>query len=319
MEALLRGSLEDGTPGDVRSTSVAPKCGVVYVAFGSPHLAMALVSALSVRATNPGVPICMITNVTPEPPDVSWWSPGDGDRWQFLDRASADNRSVKANVYFTSPFLQTLYLDSDTLVLRRIDRLWLLLRYFDVLARPVMKRGANPYRLDPPGVSMDEVTHFNTGVLAFRRSTDSERLFRCWQERLAAGSGAVDQPAFVEALCLSNARIFPLRDEWNQVDYWHLTPSKRRQVVIWHYKRRAADRRIRALAQTAVSWFHGRGDDRRQLHHYFAQRWVAEGGPVRRRVRALLAAGGGSLSAIPERTVGRTRWREMIAPGKRAT
>ena len=49
--------------------------GVVYVAFGAPYLAMALVSVVSLRVTNPTVQVCVVTNVVRDEPRTPWWKP----------------------------------------------------------------------------------------------------------------------------------------------------------------------------------------------------------------------------------------------------
>jgi hypothetical protein len=62
--------------------------GVVYLALGAPYLAMAINSLLSLRITNPGIPVCVITNVVRHPPKKSWWSFEIGDQWVFKDIAT---------------------------------------------------------------------------------------------------------------------------------------------------------------------------------------------------------------------------------------
>ena len=76
--------------------------GVIYVAFGAPYLAQALVSAISLRVTNPDVPVCIVTNVVREPPRLAWWSPED--HWIFLEKETADNRNAKLRMNELSPF-----------------------------------------------------------------------------------------------------------------------------------------------------------------------------------------------------------------------
>jgi hypothetical protein len=110
--------------------------GVCFTAFGAPYLAMALTSSLSLRATNPNVPICMVTNVTDRTPDVSWWSPARGDVWLPVERDTVDNRLAKVDVYGYSPFPKTLFLDCDTFVVGRLERVDQFLDHFDVLLRP---------------------------------------------------------------------------------------------------------------------------------------------------------------------------------------
>ena len=288
--------------------------GVVYLAFGAPYLAMALVSAASLRATNPSVPICVFTNVTKHPPDVSWWGEHAEDRWVFIEDRSETNRQYKTDMLAITPFDRTLYLDCDTFVVGSLDRIWELLDHFDLLLRPVPRPGDRSVRILQGSIRFADVTHFNAGVFGFRRTDATADFFRRWNEVFRAMELSVDQPALVEALFTSRARLYPLRSEFNEEEIWTLSREARERVVIWHYKCRTADRHTRRLIRSALTWFGATEADREQLEALFRGRRRLEGGPVRRRIRSLLTELRGPVSLRPIRLVGAARWREMTSP-----
>lgn len=288
--------------------------GVVYLAFGAPYLAMALVSAASLRASNPSVPICMLTNVTEHPPDVSWWGGRAEDRWVYIEDRSEMNRHYKTDMLAITPFDRTLFLDCDTFVVGDVDRIWGLLDHFDLVLRPVPRPGDRSVRILQGSLRLGDVTHFNTGVFGFRRTDATADFFRRWNDGFRAMKLGVDQPAFVEALFTSRARLYPLRSEFNEEEVWKLSREERERVVIWHYKCRTADRRTRRLVRSALTWFGATDADRDQLEALFRGRRRLEGGPVRRRIRSLLTELRGPVSLRPARLVGAARWREMTSP-----
>ncbi len=291
--------------------------GVIYVAFGPPYLAMALSSALSLRVTNPGVPACIVTNVTREPPAVSWWRPSRGDSWRYVERDTGENRLLKTNLYPFSPFGKTLFLDCDTFVVGSLDRMPRFLEYFDLAIRSVPKASASRRYRDQPildeQLAHREVTHFNAGVIGFRKGPETQGFFSLWNERFRRMGIERDQPALVEALFLSRARLLPLREEWNQGDFWNRGRTYRKSVVIWHYKSRSWDRRIARLVQSAVTWFGGTEAARQEVSRYVARRVEYQfRHPVRSRIQALGRELLGPLSKVPERLAGPARWRELV-------
>jgi hypothetical protein len=228
--------------------------GVLYVAFGAPYLGMAINSLLSVRTTNPDVPICVVTNVVPDAPAKAWWKPHMGDQWIFLPLDTNQNRQVKTRIYELSPFDRTLYLDCDTMVLGDLSGIQWPLDYFDVLIcagdNPEIKErrilgGRQPY---------SENGHFNGGVLCFKEADVVEEFFTRWQASFSALAYPQDQPSLMEAICLSRARIFPLSTQWNSGDRWLQTAAGRNRVVVWHYKMRLEPLVERTMSR-AVRWY----------------------------------------------------------------
>jgi hypothetical protein len=231
--------------------------GVIYVAYGAPYLAMAVVSLLSLRTTNPDVPVCIVTNVVREPPQKPWWRPDKGDQWIFQDDGTDRNRNAKTSVYQLSPFDLTLFLDCDTMVLGDLSPISGYLEYFDVLLSAVYNPDRNPKRKILDGkYHYTSDGHFNSGVFGFRRGEEVETFFNLWNERFHALGYRLDQPALVEAYCLSKVRMFPLSFKWNCGDKWADLTAARDLLVVWHYKFRP-EPLVKVLTQRAVTWFGG--------------------------------------------------------------
>jgi hypothetical protein len=229
--------------------------GVVYVAYGAPYLAMAITSLLSLRVTNPNVPVCVVTNVVPDAPQRDWWRPSD--QWVFLGEETETNRNAKTGIYHLSPFDLTLFLDCDTMVLGDLSPISGYLEYFDVLLSAVYNPDPNPKRKILGGKYRYTVDgHFNGGVFAFRRGIEVEQFFTLWNDRFHALGYRLDQPALVEAYFLSKAHMFPLPPKWNSGDKWADRSGARKEIVVWHYKTRP-EPLVRELIQKAAGWFGG--------------------------------------------------------------
>ncbi len=290
--------------------------GVTYVAFGAPYLAMALVSMVSLRVTNPSVPVCIVTNVVEKAPDhLPWWRADD--HWTFLNSTTGDNRHAKLRVYELSPFEQTVFLDCDTLVLDDILKLRQYLVYFDVL----MKLFYSPFKKRRPLLNgqfrYSEDGHFNSGVIAFRKSAAAERFFSVWQEQFSRMAYHLDQPSLVEAWFLTEAKIFPLPFFWNSGDKW-AHPTARRKIIIWHYKVRLEPYLEQAVCG-AVRWFGGTELHRKETEEYLALKRIqrhyrSPGWKFRRLVTRMR----GDLSRRLEKHPAKAKWRAWTGTSRDA-
>lgn len=258
---------------------------MVYVAFGAPYLSMALFSMVSLRVTNPDLPVCIVTNVAKRAPDhLPWWRPGDV--WKFLELGTDQNRSAKLRIYELSPFEETLFLDCDTLVLGDVSPLQHYLAHFDILMKYVyapVKRKRVP--LLGGRFRYSEHGHFNSGVIGFRRGPLVAEFFATWQQRFEAMGNRLDQPSLVEAWFLSSAKVLPLPPFWNNGDSW-FQPKARNEIIIWHYKVRL-EPLVEELMTKAVGWFGGDETQlsetrrfilsRRKLRHHRSPYWMFRG------------------------------------------
>ncbi len=176
--------------------------GVVYVAYGAPYLAMAVTSLISLRVTNPTVPVCIITNVVKELPSQPWWQPEIGDRWIVLEEETGANRNAKTSVYGLSPFDLTLYLDCDTMVLGDLSPIPGYLEYFDLLLSPVYRPNPRTKRRILEGkYRYTEDGHFNGGVFGFLAQRGGGGVL-CTMERAVQRHGVPARPAFPCGGCI---------------------------------------------------------------------------------------------------------------------
>lgn len=245
--------------------------GVIYVAFGAPYLAMAITSLVSLKVTNPTVPVCIVTNVVRDMPDKPWWRPEDGDTWIYLDNETERNRHAKTSVYQLSPFDLTLFLDCDTMVLGDLSPIPRYLEYFDILLSAVYNPTPTNKRILDGKFRYTEDGHFNSGVFAFRRSQPVESFFALWNERFHALGSRLDQPSLLEAYYLGNVRMFPLSAKWNSGDRWATPGDVRNQIVIWHYKVRM-EPLLERIAIKSVDWFGGTKEHSLQAEQFFQDR-----------------------------------------------
>jgi hypothetical protein len=318
------GAAETPTAQGAGGRADVAELGVVYLAFGAPYLAMALTSAVSLRATNPTIPVCMLTNVVPTPPPkLRWWDPDLGDTWRWIDGSTQDNRLFKTDVIRHSPYQKTLFLDCDTFVVGDLGRMSVFLDYFDV----AMFFVKSPCAVTPDQevlaerMRFREVPHFNTGVIGFRRNPRTEQFFHTWRARFVAMGIDRDQPAMTEACFESDVRILPVRESWNQGDFWLMGPARRKQALIWHYKSRSWDERLAGLIRRAATWFTDDDRVRAEVDAYIRSRmgWQHRG-LISWRIKALAREALGPLSKLPEGKVGAARWRALLegAPNGRA-
>lgn len=124
------------------------KQGILYLAIGNQHKAEAMKSAHSIRFVC-DFPIALVTD-----------SLTSGGPFDFLFRAGNENVHVeKVKAIVNSPFEQTLYLDTDTRVLRNIDQVFALLDKFDfcAVADDYIDHDNAPYTLPV----------FNSGMIAY--------------------------------------------------------------------------------------------------------------------------------------------------------
>ncbi|MEM8930465.1 MAG: putative nucleotide-diphospho-sugar transferase [Acidobacteriota bacterium] len=179
--------------------------GVVYVAWGAPHVSVARRSAESVKRHNPTLKTAI------------WCAPED-DITGFDLRFDIPQglRRPKVNVLGQSPFDETLFLDNDTLVRADLGSLFDLLQRFDMAGAQVIlwhrPRHLKRITRDLP----ETFPEINTGVLLYRRNTLTTQFFAAWAERFAASGMGIDQPSFREVLWESDLAFHVLPPQFNK-------------------------------------------------------------------------------------------------------
>lgn len=145
----------------------------------------------------------------------------------IIDTALKDGESVKAHkidCIANSPFRQTLFLDTDTRVLGRVDELFELLEAFDLAVahdptRLYFGDGEYPGKKKYPSNIPRSFPEMNTGVMVYdSQSPATQSLFRAWQQRykeMQALGVKRDQISFREVLYENNVRMTVLTPEYN--------------------------------------------------------------------------------------------------------
>ncbi|MBE2283720.1 MAG: hypothetical protein IAE77_09720 [Prosthecobacter sp.] len=193
--------------------------GVLYVAYGQRHLAEAIHSCGSLRRVHAEIPVHLVTSAE----DLA--TRGDELHAHF------GSCSVHPDIRRTfrdkiigmqmSPFPRTLYLDSDTELLGRVDDVFDILGKFEFAYCRDTVRYAMPAPEVPPIFSEP-----NGGVLAYRRCPAVEALLTRWLQindseeaayKKAHGprSVYVDQGALRIALYESDVRQYVFGSEYN--------------------------------------------------------------------------------------------------------
>jgi len=171
--------------------------GVFYIAFGERYRAECVASMCSLRRYHPGLPVCVVTE-----------SPWDLEPTPEVVLIREPIRSLRAKpTYMTcAPFTQTLYLDTDTRIVRPIQQIFELLTYFDIgiSFRPQFLR-CDPYFLP----------WCNSGVIVYQNNDRVQQTFRLWLELYAATEdgriGRVHDDRFLPlAIARGSARVIHL-------------------------------------------------------------------------------------------------------------
>lgn len=191
-------------------TTIAEK-GIIYIVFGEPYVKEALFSAESVKKVSPDLPIVFFTDVKSviESP--------------FVDGASIINpKHQRAKVDFIghSPFEKTIYLDSDTCVIRDISDMFDILDKFDIAGIHDFARKREKYaKLVPEYDSIPYgFSEINGGVFVFKRNQRTCDFFNLWREKFYDNydkTSGWDQVSLRIALWQSEVLLYALPLEYN--------------------------------------------------------------------------------------------------------
>ncbi len=217
--------------------------GFLYVATGNKYLAEAVRSARSLRESNPGIRVCILTNLDPPA--------GLFDDVLILPNPACGFADKLEMV--RSPYERTVFLDTDTLIVGDIRELFRLLDGHDLAAKLEVYPG---WDYSFPEVPHPFIEH-NTGLIDFRKNPQVEQFFADWKaeyHRLAASSTRydTDQPSFRRALYRSSLRHCAIPTEYHlQADmgaylFWEA------KVIHCHHNQERAGRIVNRIRGARV-------------------------------------------------------------------
>jgi hypothetical protein len=169
-------------------------------------------SAASLKRVMPNLPITVFSQFPVSSPNFDNVIPVNTEGDGFYD---------KARLMLDSPYDRTLFLDADIYVAEPVPELFALLDRFDCAATHEEYLNTdwfNDYSRPDVPISFPE---FNTGVLAFKRSSDMQRVLQEWSRlyneflKINPNTSINDQPFFRVAAYHGDARIATLGREYN--------------------------------------------------------------------------------------------------------
>jgi len=182
--------------------------GVVYIAFGQAYLAEMELSIRSLKQFHPDMPITVFSDtLSPSLPVIDWRPIAPSHLRPKVDHLSQ------------TPYEQTLFLDTDTIIASPIDDMFEILPKFDLglchdLARKRERysRIINEYSLIPYAYP-----ELNTGVIVFQKNQKTTDLFHRWNKLFYRYLPDVpwDQPTFRVAVWQSSANLHVFPTEYN--------------------------------------------------------------------------------------------------------
>ena len=213
--------------------------GFLYIAFGESFTKEALMSIKSLKRFNQE-PVALFTDQE-QTKDIE----------ELVDLyAKIQPQHIRAKVDFVSktPFVKTVYLDSDTLIVRNISDMFDVLDRFDVALTNDYARKRNKYsKLVPEYAEIPySFSEVNGGIMAYNSSLSTGTFLSMWREyfyKYFRETNGWDQVSLRISLWRSNVRIHHFPFEYNirsklnrkkQDDFKHEFGEQHMEPRIYH-------------------------------------------------------------------------------------
>lgn len=188
--------------------------GYLYIAYGKAFTKEALLSIESLRRYT-SLPIAIYTD---EKALVE--TKNENLNINLVGEITANHLRAKVDYMDQSPFVNTVFMDSDTVVVRNCDDMFDLLERFDVAIVNDYARKRKKYSDIVPeyGEIPYAFSEANSGVIAFNSSTRTQTFLKMWKEyfyKYYQQTNGWDQISFRISLWKSNVRIHHMPFEYN--------------------------------------------------------------------------------------------------------
>jgi len=217
--------------------------GILYMSFGTKAANAIVRSMTSLRKLRLDFPVCVVGNTPVAGAEFIPWegeSPFDASqRHNFQFRAGR----IKPLLYQVSPFERTLYIDADTVFMKSIQEGFNLLDEYDIAVTEENLNLAQLYNKKLAGWEINiqerDITvietggdatrkFINSGVVFFRKNTQTEKLFDDWHSEWMRFQQWDEQLALIRAIHNNqDVKIKHLSVEWNH-------PHLDRRAIIFH-------------------------------------------------------------------------------------
>ena len=186
--------------------------GYLYIVHGESFTKEALMSAESLKRFT-DLPVALYTDQDVE-------KIKDNPNIDIVASINAPHLRMKVEFMDQSPFKKTVFLDSDTVIVRNCDDLFDLLDRFDVGIVNDYARKRKKYSSIVPeyGEIPYAFSEANSGVIAFNNSRRTQTFLKMWKEyfyKYFRETNGWDQVSFRIALWRSNVNIHHMPVEYN--------------------------------------------------------------------------------------------------------
>ena len=125
----------------------------------------------------------------------------------------------KIDYIHETPYEETLFLDTDTIIDYNIEDMFEILERYDIAACHDLARKRKKYAVKIPeyGRIPYSFSEVNTGVMAFKKNEEVEHLFSLWRKYFYKYKHIVqwDQPSFRVSLWESDVELYIFPVEYN--------------------------------------------------------------------------------------------------------
>ena len=188
--------------------------GYLYIAYGKAFTKEALMSIRSLRKYTK-MPIALYTDSKEISKEIQ-----DELGINLVGEIQVNHLRAKVDYMDQSPFVKTVFLDSDTVIVRNCDDMFELLDRFDIAIVNDYARKRKKYSDIVPeyGEIPYAFSEANSGVIAFNSSTRTQTFLKMWKEyfyKYYKETNGWDQVSFRISLWKSNVKIHHMPFEYN--------------------------------------------------------------------------------------------------------
>jgi len=199
--------------GDFKDREFVSEKGILYIAFGDAFTKEGIMSYLSLRRHCPDIPVCFMTDNLDTLGDIE-------DENLLKITIKPTHIRSKVDYVFNSPFKKTLYLDSDTVIVRNIEDIFESLERFDVALTHDYARKRTKYSNLIPEYSKIPYafSEVNGGVFAFNCNERTQKFLELWRHyfyKYFRQTNGWDQVSLRISLWESDVSMFHLPFEYN--------------------------------------------------------------------------------------------------------
>jgi hypothetical protein len=177
--------------------------GICYIAFGEEYDKLAA-HTIAISRKFVSIPITVLTNVKVR---HEKWSESPEVNFVYLDIPTNNNREVKNQIFKYTPYDETLYLDCDSIIVKRgIEAIFNYLRETDIVFQhhTLWTEGKKYYRIYRDTAGMFGVwlplRVCLGGFWAFRKSERTIKFFDLWNQYWKQAGSGRDMPALACAI-----------------------------------------------------------------------------------------------------------------------